>query len=185
MFTLVVITFIDLDHMLILDKVTLPAIPAFYALGLLLPERAWWHGLVGAAVGYGVVRLISDGYYWITGREGLGYGDGKLLAVIGALLGWQGVVTSLFVGSMLGSLIGIVVLLVLRSRTVASEAGPSSDHATAPTPSDGGEATSDDDEPPPLHRTELPFGPFLAAGAVVHVFLQPWSAAGVLGFIGP
>src|SRR5688572_29348481 len=78
-FVLVVITFIDLDHQLILDKVTYPAIPIFYGLGLLLPDRHWKDGLIGAAVGYGIVRLVSDGYYFLTRREGLGYGDGKLL----------------------------------------------------------------------------------------------------------
>jgi prepilin signal peptidase PulO-like enzyme (type II secretory pathway) len=173
-FARVVITFIDLDHMLILDKVTLPAIPAFYALGLFLPEREWWHGLVGAAVGYGVVRLIADGYYWLTKREGLGYGDGKLLAVVGALLGWEGVVASLFVGSMLGSVIGIGVLLVVKKRRAAEV--PERAGADAGADAD---ADADTDEPA-LRHTELPFGPFLAAGAIAYMFLLP-SLHGGLG----
>jgi leader peptidase (prepilin peptidase) / N-methyltransferase len=163
---MVVITFIDLDHKLILDKVTYPSMLAFYGLGLVLPERAWWHGLAGIAVGYGLVRLIADGYYYLTGREGMGYGDGKLLAVIGALFGWQGVAAALVIGSVSGSIIGIGVLLVLRARRPPAEAGEASEG-----------------EPPPLRHAELPFGPFLVAGAVVYLFLHQQIAVG-LRFLG-
>jgi leader peptidase (prepilin peptidase) / N-methyltransferase len=177
-FVLVVITFIDLDHKLILDKVTLPAIPIFYGLGLLLPERTWSEGLIGAAVGYGVVRLIADGYYFLTRREGLGYGDGKLLALVGALFGWQAVLMSLFVGSLLGSIIGVAVILAMRrAHPPPSEQGD--------TPPDGlvdGEA---DSGVPPLRHAELPFGPFLAMGALVYLFVQPWLRIGLVGLIGP
>jgi leader peptidase (prepilin peptidase)/N-methyltransferase len=157
---LVVITFIDLDHKLILDKITYPAIPVFYGLGLLLPENRWWDGLAGAAAGYGIVRLIADGYYYLTGREGMGYGDGKLLAVIGALLGWQAVAAALVIGSLAGSIIGITVLLVLRARR--------------PPPAEG-----EGGEPPPLRHAELPFGPFLVTGAVVYLFLHPQIEVGL------
>jgi len=115
-FVLVVIAFIDLDHKLILDRITYPAIPVFYGLGLLLPERTWHDGLIGAAVGYLVVRVVADGYYFLTKREGMGYGDGKLLAIVGALHGWQGVVVALFIGSVLGSVIGTAALVIARSR---------------------------------------------------------------------
>jgi leader peptidase (prepilin peptidase)/N-methyltransferase len=118
---LVVITFIDLDHKLILDKITYPAIPAFYGLGLLLPERHWSEGLIGAAVGYGVVRLIADGYWLITKREGMGYGDGKLLAIIGALFGWRAVLVSLFGGAVIGSVVGITALLLAKRAEPAPE----------------------------------------------------------------
>ena len=106
-FVMVVIAFIDLDHKLILNKVTFPSMIAFYALSFAIPGRAWWDGLVGAAIGYGVPWLIGEIYYRVTGREGLGLGDSTLLAVVGALLGWRGVVVSLFGGSMIGSVIGI------------------------------------------------------------------------------
>ncbi len=159
---LVVITFIDLDHKLILDRITYPAIPAFYGLSLLLPEHTWWDGLVGATVGYGLIRLIADGYYHLTGREGMGYGDGKLLALIGALHGWQAVAASLVVGSVTGSIIGVTVLAVARARR--------------PPPAPG-------EEQPPLRHTELPFGPFLVIGAMVHLFLHPQIEVG-LRFLG-
>lgn len=170
-FVLVVITFIDLDHQLILDKITYPAIPIFYGLGLLLPERGWLDGLIGAALGYGVVRLISDGYYHLTGREGLGYGDGKLLAVIGALLGWQAVVAALFAGSLLGSLVSIPVLLLARRRA------PDSGTATA----DQAPGDDQDDDELPFRHAQVPFGPFLALGAILYVFVEPWLAVRFVG----
>ncbi len=147
-FVLIVISFIDLDTKLILNRITYPAIPIFYGLGLVLPERAWYHGLVGAAVGYGLIRLVADGYYLLTRRRGLGYGDGKLLAVVGAYLGWQAVVASLFLGSMLGSVIGGAVLVWSR------RAGP------AP----------EGDDAPKLRHVEIPFGPFLSLGALEYLF---------------
>jgi leader peptidase (prepilin peptidase) / N-methyltransferase len=156
-FVMVVITFIDLDHKLILNKVTLPSIALFYAATLVLPERRWFDGVVGAAVGYGLPWLIGEIYFRLTKREGLGLGDGMLLALIGALLGWRGVLVSLFGGSMIGSVIGIAALIaVRRDDEPAGGGGPE------------GEA------PPSLMRTELPFGPFLAMAAILYLFAEPW-----------
>jgi leader peptidase (prepilin peptidase)/N-methyltransferase len=137
---MVVITFIDIDHMLILDKVTIPSIVLCYGASLLL-HRPWWAGLVGIAVGYGVPWLIGELYMRIRKREGMGLGDSKLLAMIGALLGWKGVVVSLFGGSVIGSVIGIAAL-----------------------------ARSKRD----VMQSELPFGPFLAMGAVFYLFAEPF-----------
>ncbi|MBA2539602.1 MAG: prepilin peptidase, partial [Deltaproteobacteria bacterium] len=109
-FVMVVITFIDIDHKLILNKVTIPSIVVFYGFGLLLPERAWYDGLIGVVFGFGFPWLVGEIYFRITKREGLGLGDGMLLAVVGALLGWKGVFVSLFRGAVLGSVIGIVAL---------------------------------------------------------------------------
>ena len=177
-FVMVVITFIDIDHKLILNKVTIPSIVIFYGLGLLLPERQWWTGLVGAAIGYGLPWTIGEIYYRITKREGLGLGDSMLLALIGALLGWKGVVFALFGGSVIGSVIGIGVLLAARS-AATPDAGSDQvavpDPATEPeAPRDDGSADGDDADPPSLMRTELPFGPFLAAAAVFYVFAERW-----------
>jgi leader peptidase (prepilin peptidase)/N-methyltransferase len=110
-FVLVVITFIDIDHKLILDKITLPSIAIFYGLSFLLPERQWYDGLLGAIVGYGLPWTIGEVYWLIANRDGLGLGDSKLLAMIGALLGIRGVVAALFGGAVLGAVIGIFVLM--------------------------------------------------------------------------
>lgn len=161
-FVMVVVTFIDLDHQLILDKVTLPSIAVFYAAGLLLPERRWFDGALGAAVGYGVPWLIGEIYYRVRGREGMGLGDSKLLAVVGALLGWQGVVVSLFGGATVGAVIGVAMLWGGRRA------------ATTPPPTDDAEPADDDPEADSILRTELPFGPFLALAAVFWLFAEPW-----------
>jgi leader peptidase (prepilin peptidase)/N-methyltransferase len=158
--TMIVVAFIDLDHKLILDKVSYPAIPIFYGLGLLLPEHSWRHGLIGIAVGYGIVRLISDGFYLLTKREGLGYGDGKLLAIVGALFGWQGVMVALFFGSMLGTLILVPLLSFQRARGGGTSVGESE--------ADPGER----DQIASVGRVAVPFGPFLAASAVLYLFSE-------------
>jgi leader peptidase (prepilin peptidase)/N-methyltransferase len=147
LFVMIVVTFIDIDTMLILDKVTIPSTVLFYGASLLLPERRWFDGLVGVAVGYGVPWLIGELYYRIRKREGLGLGDAKLLALVGALLGWKGVVCTLFGGSVLGTVLETVKLVSRKMQ--------------------GG-----DDES--AMTTELAFGPYLAAAAVFYLFAEPW-----------
>lgn len=192
--TMVVITFIDLDHQLILNKITYPAIPVFYGLGLLLPGSSWKSGLIGLAIGYGLIRAISDGFYLLTGREGLGYGDGKLLAVVGALFGWQGVMVALFFGSMIGTVILVPYLLVLRARE-PRESG--AEHASSRRPSgamwaraeeasvplEAGEcqdspqpteSSGDEEEDSGMGRIAVPFGPFLASAAVIYLFTESY-----------
>jgi leader peptidase (prepilin peptidase)/N-methyltransferase len=118
-FVMVVVTFIDIDHKLILNKIMIPSIPVAYAASLL--DHVWWHGLVGAAVGYGVPWLIGEIFYRVTGKDALGLGDSMLLAVIGALLGWKGVFVALFGGSVLGVLVSLVVLIRARKRVFGTE----------------------------------------------------------------
>lgn len=132
-FVMVVIAFIDLDHKLILNKITIPSVVIFYGLGVLL-GRHWYDGLIGAAVGYGLPWTIGEVYYLITDREGLGLGDSMLLAVIGALLGARGVIAALFGGSVVGSVIGITVLLVARGP--ADEAAEDDTAEPAPGPAE-------------------------------------------------
>lgn len=115
-FTMVVIAFIDIDHKLILHRVW--SVLVFYGLSLVI-GTPWWVGLVGAAIGYGVPWVIGEIYLIAAEREGLGLGDSMLLAIVGALLGWRGVVASLFVGALTGSIVGV---LVLARDTGASEA---------------------------------------------------------------
>ena len=115
--TLVIITWIDLKYKLILNKITYPAILLLYLAGFSFSTIGWRNRLIGIVVGYGVVRIISDLYFLLRKREGLGYGDGKLLAMVGALLGWQAPLYALFLGSVVGSVIGIIGLCLRRMRT--------------------------------------------------------------------
>lgn len=170
---MVVVTFIDLDHQLILDRLTYPSIPVFYAAGLLLGNR-WQDGLIGAAVGYGTVWLIIKGYHLLTGRWAMGMGDGKLLAMVGALLGWRGVVVALFGGSIVGTVITLSVLLLIRlggapqdeaeERAVEGKGGQATEREPAEGEEDGEELTG----------AEVPFGPYLAIAALFYLFAEPW-----------
>ena len=71
------------------DVITLPAIPIFFLSGFAPTTRPGCDRLIGAAAGYLFLRIIADFYYYVLKREGLGLGDAKLLALIGALLGWR------------------------------------------------------------------------------------------------
>ena len=178
-YVLVVIAFIDLDHKLILNKITVPSIAIFYAASFLWPARHWYDGVVGAAVGYGLPWAIGEVYYRVTRREGMGLGDGMLLALVGALLGWRGVLVALFGGSVVGSVIGIAALLAGRGdEPPGGEAGEAAEHAGAAAPPLAAPAAErgvgDDAGPPSLMRTELPFGPFLAIAALFYLFAEPW-----------
>jgi leader peptidase (prepilin peptidase)/N-methyltransferase len=168
---LVVITFIDLDHKLIPDSITFPSIPIFFALGQLLGDVSWTSRLIGVAVGYGVVRAISDLYWLLARREGLGYGDGKLLAVIGALFGWPAVLESLFGGALLGSVIGTEALLAARRGAPA---------AAPPVP--GSEPS---EAPGSFRHVEIPFGPFIVTAAFGYLVFQTQLAVRVFPLFWP
>ena len=114
--TLVVIAGVDLDHKIIPDVVTYPAIPAFFLAGIVLRDVAPLDLLIGVAAGYGVVAVTAELAYFILGREGIGYGDAKLLALIGALLGWRAVAFTFLLSPFFGLAIVVPVLLARRRR---------------------------------------------------------------------
>ena len=105
--TLLVLSGIDLDHFLIPDRVTYPAIPIFFLCGILLRDVPPMDLLTGAVIGYGIVALTTELYELIRDRPGMGYGDAKLLMLVGALLGWRGVVFAFF-GAPFASLLVIL-----------------------------------------------------------------------------
>lgn len=107
---LIVITFIDIDHRIIPDRITLPGIPLAFIAALFLPRMTWQTSLIGILAGGGSLLLVAIGYATITGKEGMGGGDIKLLAMIGALCGWQGVLFTVFFGSLLGAVTGIAAM---------------------------------------------------------------------------
>ncbi len=111
---LVVVTFIDLEHGIIPDMITLPGIPLFMVLAVLVMGVSFLDAFLGAAVGSGIFYLIAEGYGFFTGREGMGGGDIKLLAMLGAFLGWQSLVFVLLASSLLGSVVGIGVMVAKR-----------------------------------------------------------------------
>jgi leader peptidase (prepilin peptidase) / N-methyltransferase len=108
---LVTVTFIDLDLQIIPDIISLPGIPLGLAASLLLTSVTFKDALIGAFVGGGSLFLVAWGYHRITGKDGMGGGDIKLLAMIGAFIGWQGVFFTIFIASATGSVIGAILML--------------------------------------------------------------------------
>lgn len=111
--TLIALTFIDIDKMLLPDQLTLPLL--WLALLFSLNSSAFVNpgqAIVGAAAGY----LSLWSVYWLfkllTGKEGMGYGDFKLLAVFGALLGWQQLPLIILLSSCVGAVVGVILLSV-------------------------------------------------------------------------
>lgn len=134
---LLICSVIDLNHMIIPDVISLPMI-------VLSPLVAWLHpnltlksSLFGVFFGFAIFYGIAWAYVLVRKEYGLGMGDVKLLAAIGGWLGSEALMPTVFFGSILGSVIGLIALVV--SRNVGL-------------------------------KTALPFGPFLAVGAAIHLF---------------
>ncbi len=137
---LIVITFIDLDHQIIPDIISLPGIPIFFIAALIIPSAslldAFITSIVGILAGGGSLLFVAWSYELITKNEGMGGGDIKLLAMIGALIGIKGVLFTIFASSAIGTIIGLCVMVATRNNM----------------------------------KLAIPFGPFLATGAVLYLF---------------
>lgn len=109
---LVALTFIDLDKMLLPDQLTLPLLWG----GLLFNLAGGFAPLADAVIGAMAGYLVLWSLYWafklLTGKEGMGYGDFKLLAALGAWLGWQALPIVLLLSSLVGAFIGIGLILL-------------------------------------------------------------------------
>ncbi len=151
---LLALTWIDLDHRLLPDRITLPGIVVGLGFAPLRspadPMAGFGDAVLGVLVGGGSLYAVAWLYAKITGREGMGGGDIKFLAMIGAFLGWQGVLLSLFLASVVGSVIGIAIMLVQRADS----------------------------------KLALPFGPFLAIGALIALLDGPALIDWYLGTLG-
>jgi leader peptidase (prepilin peptidase) / N-methyltransferase len=122
---LIALTFIDFDTQLLPDSITLPLL----WLGLLLNLSATFADLHSAAIGAVAGYLALWGVYWLfklaTGKEGMGYGDFKLLAAIGAWLGWQMLPLVILFSSLVGAVVGIALIVAARhGRNVPIPFGP-------------------------------------------------------------
>jgi leader peptidase (prepilin peptidase)/N-methyltransferase len=158
-----IVAIIDYDWRLIPNIITWPGMLVGLILAsLMMPEIGWKSSLLGIILGGGV--LFGTGYLYqlVRGREGVGLGDVWLLGMVGGFLGWPGVLFTMFFGSLIGAIGGIVFAL----------AGSGS---TAPAPL--GEPASDPEEADvSILRTEVPFGPYLALAAGVFALFQPQLA---------
>jgi leader peptidase (prepilin peptidase)/N-methyltransferase len=149
---LMVLSFIDLATHKLPNVITLPAIPILFLSAFGAQDVEWLDRLIGAVAGYLFFRIVADFCYYVLKREGLGLGDTKLLALIGAVLGWRSLFFVVFVGSLGGALISLPFLLRARRRQTAAN----------PT------ATAE-----PLRQTVIPYGPFLAGAALLYLFTGP------------
>lgn len=110
--SLLIITFIDIDYKIIPDIITIPGIPVGLAASFVLPAMTFKSSLLGLLVGGGSLLLVAWTYSLLTRKEGMGGGDIKLLGMIGAFIGWKGVIFTIFAASLAGTLVGIIVMLV-------------------------------------------------------------------------
>ncbi|MCD6526841.1 MAG: prepilin peptidase [Desulfuromonas sp.] len=112
---LVVITFIDLDHQIIPDVISLPGIVVGFACSFALPWLTWLDSIYGILLGGGSLLVVAGVYEFLTKKEGMGGGDIKLLAMIGAFLGWKVILPVIFLSSLIGSLVGVPLMLLQKS----------------------------------------------------------------------
>lgn len=109
-FGVVTASFIDIDHMILPDKFTLSGIVMGLIGAALNPERAFMDALLGVILGGGFLWAVAYFYFILRNREGMGGGDVKLLAWIGAILGWKAVPLVILLSSLLGTVVGFAVL---------------------------------------------------------------------------
>lgn len=125
--SLIALTLIDFDHQLLPDNITIPLL----WLGLLVNTLDLGFGVslrdavIGAIAGY----LVLWSFYWLfklaTGKEGMGYGDFKLLAALGAWMGWQSLLPIIILSSLVGALFGLGMIIIMgRDRSIPMPFGP-------------------------------------------------------------
>jgi leader peptidase (prepilin peptidase)/N-methyltransferase len=103
---MIVLFVIDLEHRILPDVITLPGIVLGIAFSFFLPP-GWIDSVVGLLIGGGSLWLLGEIYFRVRGEEGMGFGDVKMLAMIGAFLGWKLMLLTLVLASFIGSFIGL------------------------------------------------------------------------------
>ena len=144
--TLIVITFIDLEHKIIPNAISYPGMIIGFIFGvvseftsgiMLYPfTQGALDSLLGFLLGGGFFYVIGEGYYLVTKRDGLGGGDIKMMGMTGAILGWKSIAPTIFIGSVAGAIIGVAIMIL-------TGAGK---------------------------RLEIPFGPWLSLGVIIYIF---------------
>jgi len=109
---LTLVSFIDLSHRIIPDIISLPGIVIGVLVSLFHPYLSVADSLLGVLVGGGSLYVVASVYHLVTRREGMGGGDIKLLAMIGAFIGWKGVLFTILCSSFIGSVVGVILMLI-------------------------------------------------------------------------
>ncbi len=110
---MVVLFVIDLEHRILPDAITLPGIAAGFLFSLFMPP-GWLDSLIGLLIGGGSLWLMGEIYFRIRHEEGMGFGDVKMLAMIGAFLGWKLMLLTLILSSFIGSVVGLGMIALKR-----------------------------------------------------------------------
>ena len=156
---LIIATFVDFDHFIIPDSVSLGGIVVGLALSAAVPEMqgqaTWLRGLafsaLGVLAGSGTLMAVAWLGRLVFRKEAMGMGDVKFLGAIGAFFGWQAVFFTLIVGAFLGSFVGILLIVLGKGKL----------------------------------GSRIPFGPYLAAGAFVWAFWGPVCVRAYLSLLAP
>lgn len=133
---LVVVTFIDMEHQIIPDEISLSGIIIGFIASFFIQGHSWLNSLLGIILGGGSLLFVAYSYQWLTKKDGMGGGDIKLLAMIGAFLGWKAIPFIIFASSLIGSVIGITIMILQKKNS----------------------------------KLAIPFGPYLAFGAILYIF---------------
>lgn len=136
---LLIISVIDLYHQIIPDELSLSGLVIGFVACFALKDITWIDSLLGILAGGGIFFAVAYGYEKFSGREGLGGGDIKLLAMIGAWLGVHSILLTIVLSSFLGAVVGVSLMLFKGKN----------------------------------FRMAIPFGPFLAVGALIYLFWGP------------
>jgi len=107
---LIIITVIDLYHQIIPDVISIPGIGVGLLGALVIPHITFFKSLLGILLGGGSLFVVATSYQWLFKREGMGGGDVKLLAMIGAFLGWDAVILTILLSSLIGSITGMIIM---------------------------------------------------------------------------
>jgi leader peptidase (prepilin peptidase)/N-methyltransferase len=163
---LIMVTFVDLTDWTIPDEVTLPGIPLGILCGLIgmfVPSTGFivhdvFDALIGAALGGGVLYSLDKLTFLLAKKRGMGFGDVKLLAMLGAFLGWKSVIVIIMLASFIGSIAGLLLIVVNRRLGPQTEDAPQGGHY-------------------------LPFGPYLALGGVLYLFFGEWMISAYMNML--
>lgn len=159
LFGLVLGTFVDFEHMIIPDRVTLGGIVLGVAISLVVPElhrqSTLWGGLreaaLGLALGWGLLWGVSVFGRWVFKKDAMGFGDVKLMGAIGAFLGWKAVLFTLVASSFVGSVVGISLVLSRRKAM----------------------------------QSQIPYGPYIALAAVLWMYWGHGLLSWYVGLLTP
>ena len=123
--SLIALTFIDFDTQLLPDSITLPLLWVGLLFNVFGTYTDLQSAVIGAMAGYLALWLVYWGFKLATGKEGMGYGDFKLLAALGAWMGWQILPLIILLSSLVGAVVGIALIIVARrGRNVPIPFGP-------------------------------------------------------------